>query len=247
VKVAIGRVGRIGMSSGLALLRDRQVVFWNFGFFTLLLVLFLGVLSGGDPAVQVSLTAALVTISVMANALLSVGVGLATARERGVFRRFATTPIPGWTVAAGVVTARMLIVMASGSLLVLLARAVFGVSWSGGTTGWLTVVVAGTAAFSAIGFFIAATARAHAANAFANLALIPMMALGGTTLPVAMLPHPFSDVSSALPTRAMVDGLVASFVAGAGFTDLLPQQMLLLGWTIVAGTLGAVAWRRRSP
>lgn len=39
----------------------------------------------------------------------------------------------------------------------------------------------------------------------------------------------------------------ASFVAGAGVPDLLPQQMLLLGWAIAAGMLGAAAWRRRSP
>jgi ABC-2 type transport system permease protein len=242
----MGHVGRITVWSGVALCRDRQVMFWSFGFFPLLLILFLGALSGGNAAVQVTLTSAVVTVAVMANALFSVGIGLASARDRGVFRRFSTIPVPRVAIVAAMVLARMCLVMASAALVVLLAHAVFGVPWSGGALGWLAVTGAGTAAFSAIGLVIAGIARApHVANAVANLVFIPMMALGGTTLPTAMLPPPLDQLSSMLPSRAMVDGLTASFVAGASIIDLFPYQRHLLAWAVIATSVGAYAWHRR--
>jgi len=241
------QIGRLTMWSGIACGRDRQNMFWAFGFFALLLVLFLGALSGGDPAVQVSLTAALVTVAVMANGLFSVGIGLAAARDRGIFRRFTTTPVPGWVVLAAMVLARLLIVIASAVLLVLVARTVFGVPWSGGPAGWLSVIVAGATTFSALGFLIAGLAPApHVANALANLVFIPLMALGGTTIPAAMLPSPLDQLSRVLPSRAMVDGLVASCVAGANITDLLSHHARLFAWGAAAAMAGAYAWRRRS-
>jgi hypothetical protein len=72
-----------------------------------------------------------------------------------------------------------------------------------------------------------------------------MMAVGGTALPATMLPAPFDGLSSMLPSRAMMDGLVAAFVTTGAAADVLPQQVLLLGWAVAATALGAYAWKRR--
>jgi ABC-2 type transport system permease protein len=238
-----GDAARIAWHSTVALTRDAQVVFWNFGFFTLLLVLSLGVLSRGDAAVQASLTVAIVTLAVMANALFSIGVGVASARDRGVFRRFATTPVPAPAAVLAVVGARAGIVFSAAAVQVLLARILFDIAWSGGAASVLAVLASGTAAFASIGLAIAALAPApHVANAWANLVLLPMMVLGGTVLPVSMLPAPVAEISGLLPSGAMVQALSAALVGAGGVGDLLASHGVLLGWAATAAAIGTLRW-----
>lgn len=240
---AFAHASRIGARTALALFRDRQLVFWNFGFFTLLLVLFLGVLSRGDAALKVTLTTAIVTLGVMANALFGLGVGLATAREQGIFRRFAVTPLSGWTVLGGIAVARGLFVFTAALAQVVIARLFFGVAWSGGSLSVAAMLAFGTLAFSAIGLAVCAVAPApRFANALVNLVLVPMMALGGGALPLSMLPPELSSIGRLLPVAALVSGLDASFVAGAGLPDLAPQALLLMIWSAAAGLIVAVRW-----
>ena len=171
------------------LTRDRQLMFWNVAFFLILLVIFVGVISGGDASVRVLLTAGIVTMSLMANALFSTAVGLTASRERGVFRRYSLAPIAASDPVIATVIARALVVFGGAVLQVIVARAAFGVPWSGGVLGWIAVLALGTTAFAAIGFAITASARApHVANTMANLVFIPMMAFGGIALPATMIP-----------------------------------------------------------
>src|SRR5687768_5976601 len=130
----------------LLLARDRQIVFWNVVFFLILLLLFLGLLSGGDAAVQVSLAAGVVTTGIMANALFSVAIGLSAARDRGVFRRYWLTPAPAGLPVAGTLCARTLLVFSAAVIQVVVARVVFDVPWSGGALSWIAVAGAGAAA-----------------------------------------------------------------------------------------------------
>ena len=230
------------------LVSDRQLVFWNLVFFTALLLLFLGPLSGGDPAVRVALTAALVTTALMANALFSVGVGVASARERGVFRRYWLAPLPAGTAIGAVLLARWLIVCAGALLQIGVARLLFGVPWSGGAASWVLIVALGSAVFTAIGFLIAAAARApHVANTLSNLVLMPMMALGGTALPPDLMPDVWADMYWVLPPGTILDGLLGAFVRGEGVGDNLSRAAYLAAWVVVFTAVGTFRWTRREP
>ena len=230
----------------VALARDRQTLFWNTGFFVLLLAIFLGPLSGGDAAVRVTLAAGLVTTQIMANALFGVSVGLASARDRGVFRRYAVTPAPAGLAVGGAIAARLVIVVAAAALMVVVAAAGFDVPWTGGVVSWLAVVLAGTAAFAAVGFAIAAHARApHVANTMANVVFIPMLALGGAALPTSMMPAAWQPMHGLLPTAAIFDGLLGAFIRAESTSENLPRIGYLLLWAAVAGGWAARQWRRR--
>lgn len=230
------------------LVRDRQLMFWNGGFFLLLLLIFVGIISGGDSSVQVLLTVGIVTMSLMANALFSIAVGLTASRERGVFRRYSLVPVAAGVPVAATVISRALIVFAAAVVMVIVARVAFGVPWSGGIVSWVAVLALGTAAFSAIGFAIGATARApHVANTMANLVFIPMMALGGIALPVAMMPAAWAKMYWVLPVAAVAEGLSGAFVRGETVGDNLARLGYLAAWTTVAGAWGAYRWSRRAP
>jgi ABC-2 type transport system permease protein len=228
------------------LLRDHQVLFWNFGFFLALLLVFLGFLSGGESAVRVALTASIVTIGVMANALFSVGIGLTAARERGVFRRYRLTPAPFGRVLFASILARTLIVVAAAIIQVVAARVLFDVGWRGGAASLLLVLTMGSLAFAAIGFLVAAFASTvHIANRIVNLILIPMMALSGASLPVEMMPDAWADVRWILPAAPLVDGLTGALVHGDGVLDNGWRLGYLGLWALAAFALGAYGWRRR--
>lgn len=241
----IARTARLTAMFLRLLLRDHQILFWNFGFFLALLVVFLGFLSGGDSAVRVALTASVVTIGVMANALFSVGIGLTAARERGVFRRYRLTPAPFAGILVASVLARALIVLSAAIVQVLAARLLFGVNWRGGGASWLAILAMGTAAFAGIGFLVAARARAvHVANRMVNLILIPMLALSGASLPAAMMPSAWADVRWILPAAPLVDGLTGAFIHGDGVIDNLWHLGYLGAWALGAFAIGAYGWRR---
>ena len=240
------RLWRLLVCSMRMLLRDHQLIFWNFGFFFVLLTIFLGLLSHGETAVRVTLTASIVTIGLTANALFGVAVGLTAARHDGVFRRYAMTPLPPAEPIATAVAARFLLVLFAALIQVVMARALFGVPWTGGTSGWIVWLIAGTAAFSAIGFLIAAAASAvHVANRIANLVFIPVVALSGTALPVSMMPAWWAHVRWMLPAAPVVDGLANAFVGGGGAAADARFLLVLAAWTLLAGLTGAHLWRRR--
>lgn len=230
----------------MLLLRDRQLLFWNVLFFLLMLLVFLGLLSGGDAAVRVMLAASVVTIAIMASALFSVAVGLTAARERGVFRRYALTPAPPALPVAGAVIARALLVLASAMLQVLVAGVMFDVPWSGGWVSWLVILAAGTGAFAAVGFAIAAFAPSpHVANTIANLFFIPMMALSGTAVPAALMPETWQNLLWVLPSATILEGLLGALVRAESAVDHLPRVGYLAGWTVIPAVAGAYRWRRR--
>ncbi len=232
----------------LLIARDRQLVFWNFWFFLILLLLFLGALSGGDAAVRVTLTAAIVTIGIMANALFSVAVGLTGARERGVFRRYSLTPASPGLLLSGTVCARALLVFGAATMQIVVAHLVFGVPWSGGMLSWIAVLALGTTAFTAVGFAIASQASSpHVANTMANLLFIPMMALGGTSLPASMMPAAWARVYWVLPTATITDGLLGALVGGATVVDNVGRLSYLAAWTVVPAAWAAYRWQRRGP
>ncbi len=227
------------------LLRDHQLVFWNFGFFLVLLLVFLGFLSGGESAVRIALTAAIVTIGVMANGLFSVGIGLTAARKRGVFRRYRLMPVPFAEIMLASVLARTLVVLLAAIVQVFAAHLLFNVSWRGGIAGWLAILTMGSLTFGAIGFLIAAFAPAvHVANRIVNLVLIPMMALSGTSLPMTMMPASWAKVHWLLPAAPVVDGLTAVFVQGDGVIDNLWRLGYLGIWALAAYAIGISGWRR---
>ena len=242
----LAQFGRLTTTFTRLLLRDHQIVFWNFGFFLILLLLFLGFLSGGESAVRIALTVSIVTIAVMANTLFSVGIGLAAARERGVSRRYRLTPVSPGRVVAASVAARLIIVLSAAVVQVLAAHFLFDVSWRGGVASWLMVLTLGTVTFGGIALLIAAVAPAvHIANRMVNIVLIPMMALSGASLPVEMLPAAWGEVRWILPAAPIVDGLTGAFVHGDGVVDNVWRASALSLWAIAAYAIGAYQWRKR--
>jgi ABC-2 type transport system permease protein len=211
----------------------------------MLLILFLGAL-GRDPSVRVVLVGGIVTTGIMGTALFSVGIGMSAARDRGIYRRLSMFPVPTSRFLWSNVLWRWFVAFSSATLQIVVARFVFGVKWPGGIAAWLVGIAAGAAAFCAIGFAMAGLARAsYRANAYVNAVFVPMLILSGAALPVTMLPAWLLPASSVLPSTALVNVLQRTIIYGDGLGALLVPVGTMVAWTVGAGLIGTVAWRRR--
>lgn len=226
--------------------RDTQLVFWNAAFFALLLIIALGPLSGGDAAVRLALTVSVMTLSSAANGLFTMGIGLAGARERGVFRRYAVTPLSIVQALGAWYVSRVLVVSAGGLVLLVVARVVYQVGWAASVPTVTALLGAGATAFVAIGFAIGSWCRSPlTTNRALNVVLLPMIATGGVALPPSMLPDAWLTVSAVFPTSALASALTGAFAAGGGLVEVRAELLGLVAWACVGLLVGALGWRIR--
>ena len=134
----------------------------------------------------------------------------ARMRAAGVARGTRTL---GGVMASVAYVALVLAAVALGS------KVLFGVDW-GGPLGWLALTAVGAIAFVALNLLVLAVLPQPAA--FESLGVVANMAvamLGGTMVPLFVLPDALASRFTWLPSRALLDGYFA-LGAGGGWSDL---------------------------
>ncbi len=173
--------------------------------------------------------------------------GLPTAEERanGWLRQLRTTPLrPSVAVAAKVAVAMSFALPAIA--LVAAAGGMVGDN-EGLTLGWarwlqlIGLMWLATTPITAIGALIGLTFGGEAAQGATTLAFIVLWLAGGIFTPPSNLPDVLAAVAKVLPSYGVVQ--VGESVTGG---HALPASALvvLAAWTLAAGTLAALAWRR---
>ena len=189
-------------------------------------------LSGVDVAVP-----GVLALAVLSSALTGQGIATGFDRRYGVLAYLATTPLG----PAGLILGKAVAVL---SVLVLQVVVIGG---TGLLLGWrpdpagipaaLLFFLAGAAAFTALGLFIAGTARPEATLALTNLLWVLLGAVGGVVFPLPAGGW-VAALTEVLPSAALGDGLRTAFIEGS--VDL-GALLVLLAWTGLA-TAGALRW-----
>jgi ABC-2 type transport system permease protein len=176
-------------------------------------------------------------LAVLSSALTGQGIATGFDRRYGVLAYLSTTPLG----PAGLILGKAVAVL---SVLVLQVVVIGGVGlvlgWRPDPAGIPAAVLfflAGAAAFTALGLFIAGTARPEATLALTNLMWVLMGAVGGVVFP---LPESgwLAGLAVVLPSAALGDGLRAALVTGTLDVGAL---VTLLAWAVLA-TAGALRW-----
>ena len=178
-------------------------------------------------------------LAVLSTAFTGQAIGTGFDRRYGVLRLLGTTPLGRGGLLAGRVLAVLIV---EAVQLVVLGGLGAALGWRPRTAGLplaLLMVLAGTAAFVALGVLLAGTMRSEAVLAGANLVWVLLTAGGGVVVPTERM-HAFGAVARLLPSGALGDAMRAALlhgeVAWAGFG-------VLLVWVLLA-SLGAVRWFR---
>ncbi|MDT7595751.1 MAG: type transport system permease protein [Pseudonocardiales bacterium] len=183
-----------------------------------------------------NITPRVLALAVMSTAFTGQAIALSFDRRYGVLKRLAATALPRWSLVTGRMLAVLGVVVVQ---LLVLGSVAAGLGWHPQPSGLLPAVLlilAGTAAFGALGVLLGGALRAEVVLAVANMVWLFLVVAGGIALSVHALPRPLSTIAAALPSGALAEGLHTALVQGAAPWGALG---VLLAWAACAGLLAA--------
>lgn len=158
------------------------------------------------------LTPGVVALSILSTAFTSVAIATAFERRYGVIKRLGASPLPRHGLLLGKVGG-LLVVLVLQMVMIAVVAQVLGWSPDVNVLGAVASFALGTAAFGALGMFLAGVLRAEATLAVANIVFLLLMTAGGVVLPT-------EDYGAAahlvvfLPSGALGDAMRASLGSG---------------------------------
>ncbi len=202
----------------------------------------IGIDLDGHRAVDI-LTPGVLALAVMSTAFTSVAISTGFERRYGVIKLLGASPLPRHGLLLGKVLALLNVVALQLVVLVVVglllgweptpaapARTVVGV---------VLAVALGTAAFAALGLFVAGALRAEATLALANLVYLLLMAGGGVVLPASTY-GAAGTVIQWLPSGALGEAMRTALV-DAGVDGL--SLLVLAAWAALGTLLTARTFR----
>ncbi len=120
-------------------------------------------------------------------------------------------------------------------VLLVIARAVFGVQIVGSYWALGAVVIVATLAILAFGFVIGAfVPKSEGAQAISTLAAFPMMFLGGSYFDTTAAPAFLRPLVRAMPLTHINEALRQIMIYGATLRDVQGQLAILLAWPVAS-------------
>ncbi len=218
--------------------RNRMALFYGYLFPIVFLVAF-WVLYRHERVPIARHLGELLTIGVLGGACFGLPTTMVSERERGVWRRYRLAPVPAWSVVAGTVAARYVLLLSAGALQIALAMMI-GMPAPAHLFGIWVAFTCVAFAFLGLGLVIAMMAdNVPAVQALGQCIFLPMLIIGGVAVPLASLPDWAQHLSAFFPGRYAVDALQAN-VTGTG----LGQTLFSLVALIVIGAAGTLAGAR---
>ena len=224
--------------------RNREILIFRLGLPTAI-YLILNAANGDTPPTNPG--GRMVAIAALAAVIsgLAAGPSLGEERANGWLRQLRTTPLrPSAAVAAKIVVA-MSFALPSIALVAAVAS-LFGdgEGLALGWAGWLQLVGLmwlATTPITAVGALIGLTFGGEAAHGATTLAFVVLWLGGGIFTSPDNLPDALAAISRALPSWGVVQ--VGESVA-SGRSLSASAVVVLAAWTVGAGALAALAWRR---
>ncbi|HEX7187524.1 MAG TPA: ABC transporter permease [Actinomycetes bacterium] len=182
-------------------------------------------------------------LAVLSTAFTGLAIGTGFERRYGALKRLGASPLS----RSALLAAKGLSVLAVETLQVVLLGAValamgWAPPWSPGTVlAAVVLLLAGTAAFSALALLMAGTLRAEATLAGANLVYLLLLVSGGIAVPLDRFPDASRPALETLPAGALAEGLREVLADGAGLP--VAHLLVLLAWAAAAGVLAARTFR----
>lgn len=157
------------------------------------------------------------------------GISLVTERTRGTLVRLRMAPIPSWHVLAGKGLACFATTVGVTSLLLLVARFIFGVQ-PGSPVLLAAAVICSAFAFVGIMMLLSVLGKTEAAAGGIGWAVLLVMAmLGGGMVPLFLMPGWMQSISHISPIKWAVLALEGAIWRGFSPAEMLFPCAVLLG------------------
>lgn len=183
--------------------------------------------------------AQLLTITALSGACFAVPAWLVSDRERGVWRHYRLTPVPGVAHLIGMLGASYLLLLSAGAVQIAAAALAGTPVPSHLFHLWIAFTVT-CIAFLGIGLLITMIGDTlPAAQALGQAVFLPMLILGGVAVPIESTPAWVQAIAAALPGRYAVDAIKGA-LQGSGLGQFLPNAAALVTMT-AASVIASIA------
>jgi ABC-2 type transport system permease protein len=174
---------------------------------------------------------------------LTGSVWLIETRKLGVARRMLSTPTSSRTILFGIVLGRWVIALVQALLIVVFSALVFSVNW-GDPLGTAAVIISFSLVAVGAGVLIGTIfSNPQQAAPVGMITGLVFAALGGSMEPLQYFPHTVRTFAHVIPHAWANDAFDQLLGHSAGFTAVLPNVAILLGYAAVLLTLAT--WRLR--
>ena len=221
---------------------------WGIGLPLILLVVFgsIGALHqptaslGGRPLMYLYVPVVILMGAALICLIASTGT-LTAYRERGVLRRFGTTPAGATRLLAAQLIVNLAMVLIMAAVVVTVARLEYSVPLPRQFGGFILTLLLATLALMGIGLCIASVAKTtRVAQGIGALCFYPMMFFSGLWLPIPQMSPALQHISHATPLGAAVTAMADTL--GGTFPPLL-YLGILAGWAVATGLLARRLFR----
>ncbi len=172
----------------------------------------------------------LLTVTALGGACFGLPTTMVSERERGVWRRYKLTPVSTFTLVAGTVAARYLLLVVAALLQLVLAMGL-GMPLPRHPFELFLAFTVVAFAFIGLGLVIAMMAdNVPAVQALGQCIFLPMLIIGGVAVPLASLPDWAQTLSAFFPGRYAVEALQACVTGtGLGVERFSVLALVLIG------------------
>ncbi|MBK9008472.1 MAG: ABC transporter permease [Anaerolineae bacterium] len=225
-------------------LRNGYVLFWNFAFPILLMVIYGAVMS----QFMDYMTPGVIVLNALSFGLVSSSTMMLEMREKGVLRRLQATPLPAVEMIGSYLLVNIVIGVLQSTLIIIAGVLLYKVPLS--ATGLLLaypMILIGLLAFMALGGIISGvSAKSGSATAIGMTIYFLLMFISDMIFPLDMLPAWLQNVVPYLPAYPVAQ-LVRSAMLEATLDPKWLSQLLLLAVYGIAATFVAAKLFRWEP
>jgi ABC-2 type transport system permease protein len=188
----------------------------------------------------------LLAMNIMGSSIWSLAFVIVTQRNKKLLKRLAATPMSRLEYLLSFVLSRLVFLGLELAVLLAFGTLVLDVPIRGSFVTLAVMTLVGAAAFSAIGLLVASRSRTiEGVSGLTNLVMLPMWIFSGVFFSASNFPAIIQPVVQALPLTALVNGVRAVMLQGAGIGAVWPQLLLLAGYLLVclAAALKLFRWQ----
>ncbi|MFH0778497.1 MAG: ABC transporter permease [Candidatus Eisenbacteria bacterium] len=175
--------------------------------------------------------------------MMSGGGALLKERELGTMRRLLTTPVSRVSILVGKLLPNFITAVVQITVFFAFGRVVFGMDLGGSPAGLAVMAIVVALAATSLGILLASLVRSEAQlSGVSVLIILVMSGLGGSWWPLEIVPDFMQKLAHVLTITAWaMDGFKDVLWYGRGVVAVLPEAGTLLGFSLVAFTIGI--WR----
>jgi len=191
------------------------------------------------------LVPAILAMTVMMGAMMSMGESLAGERERGELARLFMTPTSVATVVGGKIISRLVIQTSTALVLIGAAILLFNITIAGSML--LTILLLVLTALCFVGFGIMISARVGTQEDYVQMVMpftMPMMFISGVFYPLETMPWIFQKIAYLAPLTYANVALRGVMLQGAGLAYIWIYLAVLLGFTLLFFAMGVTRFNR---